>query len=105
TLNGRVDLVIETTTENHIIDFKTGSKIDNQLDFYTIMLYGDETKAFKSVYNAFEGSLENQDKTRLTKEILKEALINFFKTDTYSLSEKKSGCIYCEYENICRREF
>ncbi|MGL5429076.1 MAG: PD-(D/E)XK nuclease family protein, partial [Cetobacterium sp.] len=41
TLSGRVDLVIETTTNNHIIDFKTGSKIDNQLDFYSIMLYGD----------------------------------------------------------------
>lgn len=105
TLNGRVDLVIETTTENHIIDFKTGSKIDNQLDFYTIMLYRDETQACKSVYNAFEGVLENQEKTKLTREILKESLIKFFETDSYSLSEKKSGCMYCEYKNICRREF
>ncbi|MGL5088949.1 MAG: PD-(D/E)XK nuclease family protein [Fusobacteriaceae bacterium] len=105
TLNGRVDLVIETTTNNHIIDFKTGSKIDNQLDFYTIMLYGDESRAQKSIYNAFEGKLENQDKTKLTKELLKERLIEFFREKTYLLSEKKSGCLYCEYEDICRREF
>lgn len=105
TLNGRVDLVIETTTNNHIIDFKTGSKIDNQLDFYSIMLYGDENNALKSIYNAFEGSIENQEKSKLTREILKERLIEFFKSDNYSLSEKKSGCLYCEYGNICRREF
>ena len=105
TLSGRVDLVIETTTNNHIIDFKTGSKIDNQLDFYSIMLYGDETKSQKSIYNAFEGKLENQDKVKLTRELLKERLIEFFKEEIYSLSEKKSGCLYCEYGDICRREF
>ncbi len=105
TLGGRVDLVVETTTNNHIIDFKTGSKIDNQLDFYSIMLYGDETKSYKSIYNAFEGKLENQEKVKLTREILKERLIEFFKEEIYSLSEKKSGCQYCEYGDICRREF
>ncbi|WP_432204355.1 PD-(D/E)XK nuclease family protein [Cetobacterium somerae] len=105
TLNGRVDLVIETTTNNHIIDFKTGSKIDNQLDFYSIMLYGDENSALKSIYNAFDGNMETQDKTKLTREILKENLIEFFKEKEYSLSEKKSGCKYCEYGEICRREF
>lgn len=105
TLSGRVDLVIETTTNNHIIDFKTGSKIDNQLDFYSIMLYGDETKSHKSIYNAFEGKLENQDRVKLTREILKERLVEFFKEEIYSLSEKKSGCQYCEYGEICRREF
>ncbi|MGL5972083.1 MAG: PD-(D/E)XK nuclease family protein, partial [Cetobacterium sp.] len=105
TLNGRVDLVIETTNNNHIIDFKTGSKIDSQLDFYTIMLYGDETKAEKSIYNAFEGKFENQSKIKLTKELLKERLIEFFNQKTYPLSQKKSGCSYCEYEDICRREF
>lgn len=105
TLSGRVDLVIETTTNNHIIDFKTGSKIDNQLDFYTIMLYGDENAAQKSIYNAFEGSIENQEKAKLTRESLKEGLIEFFKSGSYFLSEKKSGCLYCEYGDICRREF
>ena len=105
TLSGRVDLVIETTTNNHIIDFKTGSKIDNQLDFYTIMLYGDENAAQKSIYNAFEGSIENQEKAKLTREALKERLIEFFKSGSYFLSEKKSGCLYCEYGDICRREF
>ncbi|MGL6065465.1 MAG: PD-(D/E)XK nuclease family protein [Cetobacterium sp.] len=105
TLSGRVDLVIETSKNNHLIDFKTGSKIDKQLDFYTIMLYGDETRADKSFYNAFEGKFENQEKSKLTKELLKERLIEFFKEKTYILSHKKNGCLYCEYENICRREF
>lgn len=105
TLSGRVDLVIETTTNNHVIDFKTGGEIDNQLDFYAIMLYGDENAAQKSIYNAFEGNIENQEKPKLTRELLKERLIDFFKGESYFLSEKKSGCLYCEYENICRREF
>ncbi|MGL4672459.1 hypothetical protein, partial [Cetobacterium sp.] len=75
------------------------------LDFYSIMLYGDETKSHKSIYNAFEGKLENQDRVKLTREILKERLVEFFKEEIYSLSEKKSGCQYCEYGEICRREF
>lgn len=104
-LSGRVDLIIETGTTNHVIDFKTGSKIDKQLDFYSIMLYGDENSAEKSIYNAFEGSLENQDKVKLTKEQLKEMLIEFIKNKEYEIGTKKSGCIYCDYEDVCRREF
>lgn len=104
-LGGRVDLVVETPNSNHVIDFKTGSKIDKQLDFYSIMLYGDETKADKSIYNAFEGEFETQKKIKLTKEQLKEALIEFFKTSEYQISNKKSKCMYCNYEELCRREF
>lgn len=104
-LDGRVDLIIETNNSNHVIDFKTGSKIDKQLDFYSIMLYGDEDKAEKSIYNAFEGNLENQEKSKLTKEQLKEMLIEFLRNEEYRMGNKKSGCQYCNYEDICRRDF
>lgn len=104
-ITGRVDFILESLGENLILDFKTGKKQDKQLDFYSILLYGDENKATKGIYNVFNGELEYSEKVELTRESLKESIINFLKKDTYSLSEKKSSCMYCEYMNICRRDF
>ncbi|MEF9932446.1 MAG: PD-(D/E)XK nuclease family protein [Cetobacterium sp.] len=104
-INGRVDFIIETDSGNLVLDFKTGKKQDKQLDFYTILLYGDETAAEKSIYNAFTGDLEKATKIELTKEILKETLTEFLNSDNYSLSSSKSTCRYCDFIEICRREF
>ena len=104
-LNGRVDLIVETDMEKHIFDFKTGGKNKTQLDFYSIMLYGDEEVAKKTIYNAFDGKDEKLDKIELTKDDLKESLKKFFEATSYELADKKSNCGYCRYENICRKEF
>lgn len=104
-LKGVVDLIIEGEGINHIIDFKTGKKADNQLDFYSIMLFGDERNSQKSIYNAFDGKLEDQKEIKLTIEKLREDIQNFFVLKPYyDKSSKKSGCLYCEYEKICRRD-
>lgn len=104
-ITGRVDFIVESSIGNLIIDFKTGKKQDKQLDFYSILLYGDERNATKGIYNVFEGKLEFSDKIELTRETLKETLIEFLKKDIYELSDKASNCSYCDYMEICRRKF
>lgn len=104
-LEGRVDLVVETDSEKHIIDLKTGKIKEEQLDFYSIMLYGDETQAKKSNYHVFDGKLDDSNKIRLTKEELKETIFQYFVTKEYRKSEKKSVCLNCEMKDICKREF
>ncbi|WP_426709863.1 PD-(D/E)XK nuclease family protein [Cetobacterium sp. SF1] len=104
-ITGRVDFILESLQENLILDFKTGKKQDKQLDFYSILLYGDETKATKGIYNVFSGDLEFSDRIVLTKDELKNTIMNFIGRKDYPLSETKGICTYCEYKNICRRKF
>lgn len=105
TLVGRVDLVIESEKGNHIIDFKSGTGKEEQLDFYNIMLYGEDSNVKKTIYNVFEGKFEDKVKVKLDKKILEEVLLNFLKSSIYELSDKKSECLYCVYGNICGKEF
>lgn len=105
-LGGRVDLLIESQGGNCIIDYKTGSKNDKQLDFYSIMLYGSEEASEKGIFNVISGKTEWYDsqKKALTAEDMREGLENFLNENYYRLAEKKSICTYCAYINICRRE-
>lgn len=106
TLNGRVDLLIEGEEFKTIIDYKTGKKNDKQLDFYSIMMYGSEAAAEKSIFNVLSGKTDWYacEKPALTREELLATLKKFTDSQSYTLAEKKSECIYCIFENICRRE-
>lgn len=102
-LKGRADLVIESDMGNEIIDYKTGSKKDGQLDYYTIILYGESGLAKKLVFNAWKGQIEREDKVILTREKLEENIKNFVISQEYVRAEKKNICRECEYYNICGR--
>ncbi|WP_291255211.1 PD-(D/E)XK nuclease family protein [Fusobacterium sp.] len=102
-LRGRADLVIESELGNEIIDYKTGSKKDGQLDYYTIILYGESGQAKKLVFNAWSGKIEREDKVILTRERLEEEIESFVKASEYMRAEKQSTCQMCEYYNICGR--
>ena len=104
-ITGRADLVIETEDgERYIVDYKTGGKKGEQLDIYSIIMYGDENVAHKIIYNAIQGEYEKLIKTDITKEKLMEEFENFIDSSEYRRAEKKSACTLCEYGNICRRE-
>ena len=104
-ITGRADLVIETEDgEKYIVDYKTGGKKGEQLDIYSIIMYGDENAAKKIIYNAVQGEYEKLTKTDITKEKLMEEFENFIESSEYRRAEKKSACTLCEYGNICRRE-
>lgn len=101
-LDGRVDLLIESNIGKEIIDYKTGGKNEEQLDFYSILLFDDENVARKKYVNIWNGEIKESDKIVLTVEKLKEKLKNFVESEIYSKSEKKTDCIKCKYQNICR---
>ncbi|MGL5123611.1 MAG: PD-(D/E)XK nuclease family protein [Fusobacteriaceae bacterium] len=103
-LRGRVDLAIETNIGKYIVDYKTGKKNEFQLDFYSILLYGNEEASEKMIYNPMSGTKEYSDKILLTRDIIKEKLTNFINTPYYSKSEKKGYCKNCGYMEICRKE-
>ena len=102
-LRGRADLVIESEIGNEIIDYKTGNKQDGQLDYYTIILYGESGQAKKLVFNAWKGKIEREDKVVLTREKLEENIKSFVDSQEYMRAEKKTPCTTCEYYNICGR--
>ena len=104
-ITGRADLVIETEDgEKYIVDYKTGGRKSEQLDIYSIIMYGNENAAKKIIYNAVQGEYEKLTKTDITKEKLMEEFENFIDSSEYRRAEKKSACTLCEYGNICRRE-
>ena len=99
-LDGRADLLIETSKARYIIDFKTGGYNKEQLEFYEIMFYGSDNSlpVYSAVYNfwdeqeskkfKFEDNLvENlADKDREFKEFL----IEFLKEGFYTLPKKSA---------------
>lgn len=107
-LKGKADLVIESEAGNEIIDYKTGGSQKNQLDYYSIILFGDEDKSEKSIFNVLDGKIEKSEKIELTKELLQENIINFLESSFYLRSEKKSVCEnngnVCEYIDICGKK-
>lgn len=102
-LRGVADLVIESEIGNEIIDYKTGGANKEQLDYYSIILYEDEKKAQKYIFNVWKGNIEVHEEIKLTKEGLKEDIIDFLKSSEYSLAEKTGTCSSCEYIKICGR--
>lgn len=103
-LNGRVDLLIESQNKKIIIDYKTGKEKEGQLDFYSILLFGDSSTPEKLIFNAFEGEIKGDEKNVLTSESLKESIHNFLLKEIYTLAVKKGDCAFCNFINICRRE-
>lgn len=102
-LRGRADLVIESDIGNEIIDYKTGNAQKNQLDYYTIILYGEEGRARKRVFNAWKGKSELENKISLTREQLEESIKAFVQESSYLRAKMKAPCSTCEYYNICGR--
>nr|WP_232010014.1 hypothetical protein [Fusobacterium varium] len=51
----------------------------------------------------WKGSIEAHEEIKLTKEALKEDIIDFLKSNEYSLAEKTTVCNSCEYIKICGR--
>ena len=107
-LRGKADLVIESDMVNEIIDYKTGGAQEAQLDYYSIILFGDETKAEKTIFNVIKGDMKAPDKVELTKEGLKENILEFLDNPFYIRNEKKNICENnghsCEYINICGKK-
>ena len=103
-LTGRADLIIETPLGNSIIDYKTGNSSNGQLDYYSIILYGDENSTDKAFFNVWSGEYKKITKPELTKSEMEEVLGQFSDIDYYLPAEKKSTCSSCEYAKICRRE-
>ena len=99
-LDGRADLLIETSKARYIIDFKTGGYNKEQLEFYEIMFYGSDNSlpVYSAVYNfwdeqesknfKFENHLVEDlpDKDSQFKEFLKE----FLKEGFYILPKKSA---------------
>ncbi|MGL4392779.1 MAG: PD-(D/E)XK nuclease family protein [Fusobacteriaceae bacterium] len=104
-LSGRVDLNIESEKQKLIFDYKTGNINALQLDFYSILLYGDENLSSKYIFNPLKkGVPEEQKKISLTVADMKEKIQNFIDVKYYSKAEKASDCLYCDYFEICRKE-
>ncbi|MFW5988478.1 MAG: PD-(D/E)XK nuclease family protein, partial [bacterium] len=111
-LNGRIDLLLETKEKNYIIDFKTGSGSTDQLDFYALLiagednLAGDDKLSFaleKSIYNVLEKKFIGcRPGTEMDlKEKIEENLQLFLEKREYYF-EYKSRCKDCIMTDICR---
>lgn len=104
-LSARTDLIIETQGKNYIIDYKTGGGKGEQLDFYSIVYYGEGDRAEKYIYNAWESKwIEKEDKGSNT--LMKEDVVNTIKSfvadKIYRRTEKQALCKACNYVDICR---
>lgn len=106
-LRGKADLVIESDMGNEIIDYKTGGAQEAQLDYYSIILFGDD-KAEKTIFNVIKGDMKAPDKVELTKEGLKENILEFLDNPFYIRNKKKNVCENnghsCEYIDICGKK-
>lgn len=104
-VTGRADLVAETEEgDKYIVDYKTGSRKSEQLDIYSIIMYGDENAALKRIYNVIQGEYEKLNGSKITKTELEQMFKDFVDGAEYMRAEKKTACSNCEYINICRRE-
>lgn len=101
-LKGRADLVVETESGNTIIDYKTGGAQEEQLDYYSIILYGENDGAKKKIYNVWKREFR-EVKGQMTREDLYEILKAFSDTNIYSQETKESKCKVCEYRKLCRK--
>ncbi len=104
-LNGRLDLIIKTSAESYLIDFKTGKGDLEQLSFYELML-DQKSEAYKSVKKSIYQILEERLKHSLNDveqfaAALKEQILTLVNSDKYTRIYK-SRCKSCPYYEICR---
>lgn len=111
-LSGRIDLLLLDENQYFIIDFKTGSGDQKQLDFYSLMLrqnYKEKlpSKSKKAIYNVFDESLEHSyhktDKEDQLGLELEQLSLQLFAAGEYQRIYK-SRCQRCPYKDICRVE-
>lgn len=86
-LTGRADFVMETDKAKYIIDFKTGGTQKDQLDFYAVMLFEDESKHLDS-------------KKNISSEELTEAIVSKDISDTNKLVKKSKKEIFTANYNF-----
>lgn len=98
-IRGRMDLIVATEDKSLIIDYKTGSKADGQLDIYSIMNGNEDIKGY--IYNVLKKELEEVEQ-KITEKDLDDIFKKFVEDENYSKKEK--SCNGCIYENICRKE-
>lgn len=103
-IKGRADLVVETEDgEKYIVDYKTGGKKAEQLDIYSIIMYGDENAALKRIYNVIQGSYEKIDKSTVSKIELEEFFRNFAGKNIMKEQKKRKLCVLSLYSNLQKR--
>lgn len=103
-ITGRADLVVNSDKNNYIIDYKTGSTTDGQLDIYSIIMCGDSEGAKKFIYNVIKGEFKalEEKRDKISKEVLNEIFRKFIENENFEKREKSCG--NCEYKNICRKD-
>jgi hypothetical protein len=111
-LSGRIDLLLLSQAEYFIIDFKTGSGDQKQLDFYSLMLrqnYQEKlpSESRKAIYNVFDQAFDHsynkvEKEDSLGQEL--QELTNFLLTAGEYERIYKSRCQRCPYKEICRVE-
>jgi len=102
-LSGRSDLIIETNQNKYIIDYKTGNSTDGQLDFYSILYYGEADIAQKYIYNIFSEKLDKEkSKNTISKDEIILDINHIIERNIYIRTEKQSYCKKCEYIEICK---
>ncbi len=103
-LTGTMDLLVETEASNHIYDYKTGRGDISQLDFYSILFYGESNLAHKYIYSILDSELipEGSRKNMLSRDLLVSEIKNFLSDKKYSRTDKNSICRVCEYAQICQ---
>lgn len=99
-LNGRADLLIETSKARYIIDFKVGGYKKEQLEFYAIMFYGSDNSlpVYSTAYNfwdeqeakSFKFEKHLIDNLQEKDSQFKKLLIEFFKNKYYVLPKKSA---------------
>lgn len=106
-LNGRLDLILEDeNNQKYIIDYKTGSSSQEQLDFYSLLYNPDfesDEIIQKSIYNVMKESFED-GKVNSEEEFaqkLQALLQDFLDSKEYS-NQYKYYCNNCSYSEICK---
>ncbi len=95
------DLIIDTDRDRYIIDFKTGGKIDRQLDYYGILYTGSADGAHRYIYSIDKNILEKAEKVVMTREDLVEGVESLLDSKIYERNYT-SRCKRCEYWVVCR---
>ena len=103
-LTGRMDLLIETESSKNIYDYKTGKGDISQLDFYSILFYGEGDLAKKYIYNMLENKLisDKPRKNVLSRDSVRAEVEDFLRSSRYARTQKVSACRNCEYRQICQ---
>jgi len=102
-LSGRIDLVIKTAEQNYLIDYKTGSGSEEQLDFYSLLFNSEAAVLDRSIYNVMSQKF-TQSKTDPAVEFraeLREEVTNLLASEEYQPAAGYQ-CRNCDYRAVCR---